>query len=68
MCGGLSVCVSVHKISQKIEPIYFFLCVILPCDPGRKPFDFGKQKHPGVRVCVCVCGGGGSKFGPNHKR
>ncbi len=51
--GGASylafVCVSVTKISKKIEPINFIFGGGLPSDPGRKPFDFEKNL-PGVRV------------------
>ncbi len=59
----LSACVSVKKISKNIQPISSIFGGSLPCDPGRKPFNFEKNR-PGVRVGVGV----GSKFGPNDKR
>ncbi len=69
ICVCLSVCVCVcvcpfTKYLKKFKPINFIFGGGLPSDPGRKPFDFDKNR-PGVRVGVC---GGGVKFGPNDKR
>ncbi len=42
------MCVSITKITKKIEPIKFIFGGSLPSDPGRKPFDFEKNR-PRVR-------------------
>ena len=57
VCLSVCVCVRYQNISKNIEPINFIFGGSLPCDPGRKPFDFEKNP-PGVRVCGGVGGGG----------
>ncbi len=61
VCVCLCVCVCGQDISKSIQPINFIIGGSLPCDPGKKPLDFEKNRQ-GVRVGL---GGGG---GSNDKR
>ncbi len=50
ICACVCVCLFA-KYLKKYEPINFIFGGGLPSDPGRKPFDFEKNR-PGVRVGV----------------